>query len=37
MFSLLIVMIYLWPLRGLELFFECLSVRTCSLDDRPGK
>jgi hypothetical protein len=28
---------YLWPLRGLELFLECLSVRTCSLDDRPGK
>jgi hypothetical protein len=31
------MMIYLWPLRGLELFLECLSVRTCSLDDRPGK
>jgi hypothetical protein len=23
--------------RGLELFLECLSVRTGSLDDRPGK
>ena len=23
--------------RGLERFLECLSVRTCSLDDRPGK
>jgi hypothetical protein len=31
------MMIYLWPLTGLELFLECLSVRTCSLDDRPGK
>jgi hypothetical protein len=25
------MMIYLCPLRGLELFLECLSVRTCSL------
>jgi hypothetical protein len=33
----LIMMIYLWHLRGLELFLECLSVRTGSLDDRPGK
>jgi hypothetical protein len=23
--------------KGLERFHECLSVRTCSLDDRPGK
>jgi hypothetical protein len=23
--------------KGLELFLECLSVRTYSLDDRPGK
>jgi hypothetical protein len=30
-------MIYLLPLRGLELFLECLSVRTYSLDDRLGK
>jgi hypothetical protein len=30
-------MIYLWHLRGLERFFECLSVRTGSLDDHPGK
>jgi hypothetical protein len=29
--------IYLWHLMGLERFLECLSVRTCSLDDRPGK
>jgi hypothetical protein len=36
-FPLLIMMLYLWPLRGLEQFLECLSVRTCSLDDRPGK
>jgi hypothetical protein len=36
-FPLLIMMLYLWPLRGLERFLECLSVRTCSLDDRPGK
>jgi hypothetical protein len=28
------MMIYLWHLRGLELFLECLSVRTGSLDDR---
>jgi hypothetical protein len=34
---LLIMMFYLWPLRGLERFLECLSVRTCSMDDRPGK
>jgi hypothetical protein len=36
-FPLLIMMLYLWPSRGLERFLECLSVRTCSLDDRPGK
>jgi hypothetical protein len=23
--------------KGLELFLEYLSVRTCSLDDHPGK
>jgi hypothetical protein len=23
--------------KGLERFLECLSLRTCSLDDRPGK
>jgi hypothetical protein len=27
------MMIYLWHFRGLELFLECLSVRTGSLDD----
>jgi hypothetical protein len=37
LFSLLFMMIYLWYLRGLEQFLECLSVRTYSLDDRPGK
>jgi hypothetical protein len=36
-FSLLFMMIYLWQLRRLEWFLECLSVRTCSLDDRPEK
>jgi hypothetical protein len=35
LFSLLIMMIYLWPLRGLELFLKCLSVRIGSFDDRP--
>jgi hypothetical protein len=30
------MMIYLWHLRGLELFPEYLSVRTCSLRDHPG-
>jgi hypothetical protein len=30
-------MIYLWHFRGLEWFLECLSVRTCSLDDHPEK
>jgi hypothetical protein len=34
--------LWLWcwtgdTLRGLERFLECLSVRTYSLDDRPGK
>jgi hypothetical protein len=37
LFSFFIMMIYLCHLRGLEQFLECLSVRTCSLDDRPGK
>jgi hypothetical protein len=36
-FSFLFMMVYLWHLRGLELFLEYLSVRTYSLDDRPGK
>jgi hypothetical protein len=31
------MMIYLWHLRGLELFLECLSIRIGSLDDRLGK
>jgi hypothetical protein len=30
------MMLYLWYSRGLERFLECLSVRTCSLDERPG-
>jgi hypothetical protein len=37
LFFLLIMMMVLRHLRGLELFLECLSVRTGSLDDRPGK
>jgi hypothetical protein len=37
LFSLLIMMMILWHLRGLEWFLECLSVRTGSLDDRLGK
>jgi hypothetical protein len=37
MFPFFIMMMYLWHLRGLERFLEYLSVRTCSLDDRPGK
>jgi hypothetical protein len=37
LFSFLFMMIYLWLLRGLERFLEYLSVRTYSLDDRPGK
>jgi hypothetical protein len=37
LFPFLFMMIYLWQLRGLEQFLECLSVRTCSLDDRPEK
>jgi hypothetical protein len=36
-FPSFIKMLYLWPLRGLERFLECLSVRTCSMDDRLGK
>jgi hypothetical protein len=31
------MMIYLWYLRGLERFLECLSVRTGSLDDCGGR
>jgi hypothetical protein len=31
------MMIALWYLRGLERFLECLSIRTGSLDDHPGK
>jgi hypothetical protein len=37
LFPLFIMMLYLWHSRGLERFLECLSIRTCSLDDRPGK
>jgi hypothetical protein len=36
-FPSFIMMLYLCPSRGLERFLECLSVRTCSLDDCPGK
>jgi hypothetical protein len=36
-FPSFIMMLYLWYSRGLERFLECLSVRTCSLDDLPGK
>jgi hypothetical protein len=36
-FPSFIMMLYLWSSRGLERFLECLSVRTCLLDDRPGK
>jgi hypothetical protein len=36
-FPFFIKMFYLWLLRGLERFLECLSVRTYSLDDRLGK
>jgi hypothetical protein len=34
LFPFFIMMIYLWHLRGLERFLECLSIKTCSLDDR---
>jgi hypothetical protein len=34
---IMIMMLDWWYFRGLERFLECLSVRTCSLDDRPGK
>jgi hypothetical protein len=37
LFFLLIMMTYLWHLRGLDLFLECLSVRNGSFDDRLGK
>ena len=37
LFSRSSLWLYLWHLRGLERFLECLSVRTCSMDDRPGK
>jgi hypothetical protein len=33
LFPFFIMILYLWHLRGLEQFLECLSVRTCSLDD----
>jgi hypothetical protein len=36
-FPSFIMMLYLRHSRGLERFLECLSVRTCLLDDRPGK
>jgi hypothetical protein len=34
---IIIMMLDWWYFRGLERFLECLSIRTCSLDDRPGK
>jgi hypothetical protein len=37
LFPFFITILYLWHLRGLERFLECLSVRTYSLDDCPGK
>jgi hypothetical protein len=37
LFPFFIMMLYLCHSRGLEQFLECLSVRTCSLDDRSGK
>ena len=37
LFSRSYLWLYLWHLRGLERFLECLSVRTCSMDDRLGK
>jgi hypothetical protein len=37
LFPFFIMMLYLCHSRGLERFLECLSVRTCSLDDRLGK
>jgi hypothetical protein len=33
----MIMLLDWWYFRGLERFLECLFVRTCSLDDRPGK
>jgi hypothetical protein len=36
-FSLLIMMMVLVAFRALELFLECLFIRTGSLDDRLGK
>jgi hypothetical protein len=37
MIAILIMMMNLWYYRGLRLFPEYLSVRTCSLDDHPRK
>jgi hypothetical protein len=37
LFSSFIMMLFLWHSRGLERSLECLFVRTCLLDDRPGK
>jgi hypothetical protein len=36
-YDFILDMMILWHLRGLERFLEFLSIRTCSLDDRPGK
>jgi hypothetical protein len=33
----MIMMMFLWHFRGLRLFPEYLSVRTCSLRDHPEK
>jgi hypothetical protein len=35
--DILIMMMNLYYFRGLGLFLEYLSVRTCSLDDHPEK
>jgi hypothetical protein len=37
LFPFFIMMLYLCHSRGLERFLKCLSIRTCSLDDRLGK
>jgi hypothetical protein len=37
LFPFFIMILYLWHLRGLKRFLECLSVRTYSLDDRSEK
>jgi hypothetical protein len=36
-FPSFMMMLYLWPSRGLDRFLEYLSVRTCSIGWPPGK